>query len=220
VRAVIGRPLKKLWQKAIGADPWDETGKPQFEYLVKEGLTPEHYLLDVGCGALRGGIHFIRYLEAGHYVGVDKNKKELDRGRNVKLRKYRLRDKRPVLVEMADFDFPSLDQSFDYALAQSVFTHLPLNGILRCVLKIDKVLVPGGRFYATFYENPEGRFNLRPMVRAKVGRPDILTYFDRDPYHYDFATFRWISEGTALTVEYLGSWGHPRDQKMMVFIKS
>jgi len=217
---MVARPIRKLWRRVTGADPWDETGKPQIDYLVEKGLKPNHCLLDVGCGALRGGIHFIKYLEPGHYFGVDKNRKELDRGRNVKLRRYGLVDRKPILVEMEDFDFSSLNQQFDFALAQSVFTHIPLNGIIRCVMNIDKVLVPGGRFYATFYENPQGRSNLRPIVRAKAGRPDLLTYFDRDPYHYDFETFERICQETTLKVRYLGSWNHPRDQKMMVFVKS
>ena len=28
-------------------------------------------LIDIGCGALRGGVHFVRHLDPGHYFGMD-----------------------------------------------------------------------------------------------------------------------------------------------------
>jgi len=197
---------------------WEEIGKLQFEFLVEQGLKPEHYLLDVGCGSLRGGIHFIRYLEARHYFGIDISKELLDAGRVV-LKRNNLTHKNPTLVEMGNFDFQSLNQEFDFALAQSVFTHLPLNSIIRCILNIEKVLAQGGRFYATFFENPKGKFNLEPVMHPRADGPDFATYFDKDPYHYDFETFKWICERTSLEVKYIGDWNHPRDQKMLVFIK-
>jgi ubiquinone/menaquinone biosynthesis C-methylase UbiE len=33
----------------------------------------QHKLLDIGCGALRGGIHFINYVDAGNHYGLDLN---------------------------------------------------------------------------------------------------------------------------------------------------
>jgi SAM-dependent methyltransferase len=102
---------------------WEEIGSLQFDFLVRQGLQPNHYLLDVGCGSLRGGIHFVRYLDTGHYFGIDISKELLDAGK-YELEINRLTSKNPVLCEMGDFDFPSLAQTFDYALAQSVFTHL------------------------------------------------------------------------------------------------
>src|SRR5205807_6035012 len=57
--------------RAIVGGAWEEIGRLQFEFLTGNGLKPHHRLLDVGCGALRGGLHFIRYLDEGNYVGVD-----------------------------------------------------------------------------------------------------------------------------------------------------
>ncbi len=210
--------LNPNWYKNAVGGLWEEIGKLQFEFLVEQGLKPKHYLLDVGCGSLRGGIHFIRYLETGHYFGIDISKELLDAGR-VELKRNNLTHKKPVLVQMGNFDFQSLNQKFDFALAQSVFTHLPLNSIIRCIMNIQKVLVQGGQFYATFFENPKGKFNLEPVMHPRVDGPKFATHFDQDPYHYDFETFKWICEGTSLKVEYIGDWNHPRDQKMLVFIK-
>jgi len=207
------------WHRDGVGGMWDEIGKLQFDFLVERGLKPSHYFLDVGCGSFRGGVHFIRYLKPGHYFGIDKNKELLDAGRNVELKRCNLMERNPILVQMDNFDFQSLNTQFNYALAQSVFTHLPLNNIIRCVMNIEKALVQGGRFYATFWENPQGKFNLEPVMHPQVDDPPIVTYFDRNSFHYNFETFRHICEGIRLTVEYVGDWKHPRGQKMLVFIR-
>lgn len=224
----VKRPLKRalprpLWRyvdpewhrQAIGG-MWDVLGDLQFGYLMEHGLQPHHYFLDVGCGPLRGGVRFIRYLEPGHYFGVDRNPKTLADGRDVELPRHGLVEKRPVLTLMENFDFERLGQRFDYALAQSVFTHLPVNKIVRCLMNMEKVLAEGGRFFATIYENPEGKRNLGDLEQ----RPGLVTHFDRDFFHYDFGTFEWICDGTTLRPEYLGDWNNPRNQKMLVFTKT
>jgi len=210
--------LNPNWYQAAVGGMWDEIGKLQFEFLIKEGLKPEHFLLDVGCGSLRGGVHFIRYLDRGRYYGIDMEESLLDAGKGI-LKKNKLGHKKPTLVEMSNFNLSSLGQDFDYALAQSLFTHLPLNSIIKCVMHIDKVLVKGGRFYATFFESSEGKKHLDPVMHPHTNGTEFATYFDRDPYHYDFETFKWVCEGTGLRVERIGEWGHPKDQRMVVFIK-
>ena len=229
VPVAVKRPLKRAlprryhrlfdpdWhRRTIGNLPrWDELGELQFRYLADRGLEPHHYLLDVGCGPLRGGVRFIAYLEPGRYYGVEKDAAVLEEARRVELPRYGLVNKRPTLVAMENFDFPSLGQTFDYAIAQSVFTHIPLNSIVRCLMNMEKVLAPGGRFYATIWENPDGKLNLADIHHAG-GK---VTHFDADAYHYDVAAYEWICEGTSLTVERLGKWGHPQDQVMLLFTK-
>jgi len=208
------------WHRGAVGGLWDEIGRLQHDFLVGQGLQPEHYLLDIGCGSLRGGVHFIAYLEPGHYYGVDKNLELLEAGRRIELPRYQLVERAPILVEMEDFDFAALGRAFEYALAHSVFTHLPLNSIIRCVMNLERVLVPGGRFYATFFENPKGKSHLGPILHPRVDGPDLATYFDHDPYHYDVDTFRWICSSTSLRMDYIGEWGHPRSQRMLVFTKT
>lgn len=204
------------WHHQAVGGMWDEIGQLQFNFLVSQGLRTASYLLDIGCGSLRGGIHFIRYLEKGHYYGIDKDSELLEAGKNIELARHKLTDKSPNLFYLEDFDFQSLDQSFDFAIAQSVFTHLPLNSIIRCVMNVERVLLPGGKFFATFFENSEGKFNLKPIFQPALG---YNSHFDRDPFHYDFHTFEFICEGTSLEVEYIGDWDHPRNQKILVFKK-
>ena len=211
---------KDSWHRTKIGGLWDEIGNLQFNFLKDQGLQPFNYFLDIGCGSLRGGIHFIDYLMSDHYFGIDKEKELIEAGKSIELKKETLEQKNPTLVQMENFDFFLLNQKFEYALAQSVFTHLPINSIINCVMKIDKALVPGGKFFATFFENKKGKFNLELVMHSQIDGPDSASYFDKDPFHYDFETFEWICEGTDLKATYMGNWNHPRDQKMLVFTKS
>jgi SAM-dependent methyltransferase len=192
---------------------WDELGKLQLDYLVEQGLRPEHYVLDVGCGPLRAGVHFIGYLEPCHYSGIDKRGDTLERARRIELPRYGVEDKDPQLLVNSAFEFSKLEQTFDYAIAQSVFTHLPVNTIVRCLVEMAQVLGPGGRFYATIYENPQGKTYLGEIQQSDR----VVSYPDRDKYHYDLETLRCACRGTGLTMSYNGDWGHPDNQKMVVF---
>jgi hypothetical protein len=120
--------------------------------------------------------------------------------------------KDPTLVVMDDFSLASLGQRFDWVLAQSLFTHLDLATIGRCLAGVAEVLGPGGRFYATFFEPELGRSG--PTLHAPGG---VVTYPDRDPFHYDFDVLDQAARGVGLRASNLGSWSHPRDQKMMLF---
>ena len=47
---------------------WESMATHQFEFMVKQGMTKNNTLLDIGCGSLRGGLRFIQYLDSGKYV--------------------------------------------------------------------------------------------------------------------------------------------------------
>lgn len=111
-------------------------------------------------------------------------------------------------------------KQFDYGIAHSVFTHLPVNSILVCLLNVERVLAPEGRFYATFFENPAGTKQLGAIPQPRSDGPPRESFPDRDPYHYGVDLFEWLCDGIGLAVEYLGEWGNPRSQKMLVFTRS
>jgi SAM-dependent methyltransferase len=229
VPVALKRPVKRViparyhrlfdpnWhRRSIGSHAfWERLGRMQLDYLVREGLQPPHFLLDVGCGPLRGGIHFVRYLDAGRYYGVDKRDDVLDEALRVEVPRHGLEAKRPTLLADDKFRFGRFGRQFDYAIAQSVFTHLPLNNIIRCLMEIERALTPGGRFYATFYLNPGGKRKLEDIRQT----PTVTSHFDEDSFHYDVATFEWVCDGTELEVENLGPWGHPHNQQMLRFTK-
>ena len=198
---------------------WEEIGGLQFDFLVEQGLEPSHSLLDVGCGSLRGGVRFVRYLDPGRYYGVDRQGSLLKAGEK-ELAHAGLADKGATLLRDESFRFGRLHRTFDYALAQSVFSHLPFNSIMRCLAEMETALVPSGRFFATFFASPGPRLRIDEVLLDQqketwTGR----VFCDADPYFYDPDIFRWAVEGSSLSCRVHGEWGHPARQQMLVFTK-
>lgn len=51
---------------------WEEIGNLQLDFLISNGLSPNHYLLDIACGSLRLGVKAMPYLQPSHYLAVEK----------------------------------------------------------------------------------------------------------------------------------------------------
>ena len=193
---------------------WDEIGRLQFNFMVEMGLEPHHRLLDIGCGSLRGGVHFIEYLEPGNYYGMDKDRGLIDAGMAIELPKAGLGDKQATFSVNSEFAFHVFKTTFDFAIAQSLFTHLPWNSIVTCLYRVRNVLVPDGRLYATFFTITEYIEDWSKPVMHPGG---IVTHPDKDPYHYDPTMLMGHVHG--LDSEYIGDWGHPRGQYMMEYTR-
>ncbi len=61
-----------LGRRVQNYDEWWKAGESDFRsYLRRFGIREQDRLVDYGCGSLRVGGHFIRYLQPGHYFGLD-----------------------------------------------------------------------------------------------------------------------------------------------------
>ncbi len=105
-----------------GARDWEKRGAFQVEMMQALGMLPEHTFLDVGCGPLRGGMHFIGFLNPGNYWGVDFNPSFVDAA-HVLLQQAGLPDVIPRVSVISDFGFRALDRTFDRLLCFSVLNH-------------------------------------------------------------------------------------------------
>jgi len=192
-------------RRAVGG-MWHEMGWFQLGYMVGAGLRPHHRLLDVGCGSMRGGRLFARYLDRGNYWGFDKEQALVEAGWRV-LARAGLTSKQPHLHVVRDFDLLrfSDDLFFDFALAQSVFTHLLPDQILACLRAVIPRLKLSGEFHATFFEGDD------------EGEEHPFREGERDIARYPFATFQDLADGAGATARLVGRIGHPRGQKMIVF---
>ena len=195
---------------------WEEMGAVQLAFLQRRELEPSDSLLDIGCGCLRGGLHLIRYLDAERYCGVDRKQELLDIAQ-IELDVAGLNDKRPTLLCDSTFDFAAFEREFDVALAQSVFTHIDLNAVHRCLVRVSDVLRSGGVFYATILENKRDPHDLDTIEFPQPDAPPTVTYPDADPYCYHVSVFDKLIEGLPLKLEYIGEWGSLRGQSMLAF---
>jgi len=174
-------------------------------------------MLDVGCGPLRAGAHFIRYLNQGRYVGIDNNNELLNAGRLIEIPTQGLTEKNPRLRRVDDFDLSWLPPAvrFNFAIAQSLFTHLYPKQIRTCLGRVGERLAPGGTFYATF--NPSK--NNECVTGGKHPKRDEL-----DWTYFPVEMFGKMAAELGLGFNYVGKWGHPlnrkSEQEMISFTKS
>ena len=194
---------------------WDEVGQLQVDFLQSVGLRPSHRILDIGCGSLRAGVKLVRYLDAGNYFGTDLNKSLIQAGYDIEIAKDGLLPKLPRanLICDGEFDFSSWSTTpFDFAIAQSLFTHLPLNHIRVCLERLSIAVRPKGRLYLTFFEIPEHHATHQAYRHEPGGK---TTYGTKDPYHYRFSDVEFAAAGLPWACRYIGDWGHPRAQRMV-----
>ena len=194
---------------------WEELGQLQLDFLKSQGLLPRHRVLDVGCGALRAGVFLARYLEPAGFYGIDLRQELLDAGFEREVVPAGLQDRLPRanLAASGDFDATGFGQVFDFAIAQSVFTHIPLTELTRALNALHPVMKPGGQFFVTLFERPADTPRDGGYLHADGG---ITTYPDRDPFDLPFEQLVTLVP-TGWEYRIIGDWGHPRDQQMITF---
>ena len=110
-------------------------------------------MLDLGCGSLRGGRHFIGYLDPKGYTGIDISEGVIEAGKRLVVDEG-LIDQEPQLIAntAGDFRFAMFtNETFDFLFAQSVFTHLREEHLEECFSNVGRLMGPESRFYFTFY---------------------------------------------------------------------
>ena len=189
-----------------GGDMWGRIGRLQLAFMIAQGLRPAHVFLDIACGSLRGGIHFIPYLDAGHYLGIEREAVLVERGVAVELGQAAAAAKQPEFVISGSFEFERFSRRPDFALAQSLFTHLTPDDIRLCLRRL-RDWSPRTIFYATFFERTERNRN---KINPSESHPNLGFVYTREELESFGRSAGW-------TPDCIGDWGHPRGQQMMAF---
>jgi len=169
----------------VGDPDFVKIGGKYLEYIKDfTGLSPEHDVLDIGCGIGRVAIPMTAFLApGGSYEGFD----IVDMG--IKWCQKKISKKHPNFrFQLADiynrhynpggkvsgekFVFPYQDNSFDVAYATSVFTHMMPDAVRNYLSEIHRVLKPGGKALCTFFilddaskaVMADGRFPFQPVA--------------------------------------------------------
>lgn len=210
----ISAPEQGGWHRVVPGGHWSEGGDWAFELLKREGLQPGDSVLDMGCGSLATGRHLLAYLEAHRYVGFDVNHALILAGLTIELPKVGVPHERGVYLFNHDFDLSQVTTPIDVAISEGFFSRLSLNRIARCVAAVMKRLSPGGRLYATWFDNPD------PSAFEPIDRGGFLTYPDAEPYHYPFEVLAGICDAIGAHAERLddraAGGSHPRGESLML----
>ena len=121
-----------------------------FGLLTALGLRQHHRVLDIGCGSLRVARLLIPYLNAGGYTGIEPFQWLMDDGIAKEIGQHQIQLKRPQLV-CADHATPAVETaSYDFAFAQSIFSHTGTDLLDQWLADAARVLKPTGALAATF----------------------------------------------------------------------
>jgi hypothetical protein len=186
---------------------WEEIGNLQFEFLKSRGLQPDSYLLDIACGSLRLGVKAIPYLAPEHYLALEKESGLVAAGFENELDKDIRAEKRPRIEISSAFEFSKLAQHADFAIAQSLFSHLPPDLITLCFTNLHPWMADDGAFYATYFEVEKPRKNAK--------KPHDHGYFA-----YTKSQMLSFGEANGYTANYIGNWNHSRGQVMVEYRKA
>jgi hypothetical protein len=122
----------------------------QFDLLTRIGLKEDHHLLDIGCGSLAAGRLLIPYLHPGRYFGLEPEEWLVDEGIAGELGEDIRQVKRPTFSHDPNFNLTTFGRSFDFLVAQSIFTHASQAQIARCLGEARLAMGVESIFVATF----------------------------------------------------------------------
>lgn len=137
-------------------------GRMQHDFMLAQGLRPEHSLLDLGCGALRGTIRLVDYLNDGNFFGSDISvgllKEALLECQRLKLSHL------PILRLMDSFDLKTLwdGAAFDFVICNSLTVHIEPDDMVDLFKGTRDVLTPAGKAFVSIH--PRDEKELEPFM--------------------------------------------------------
>jgi SAM-dependent methyltransferase len=143
------RPGAPEWRHGKAGTPhlWRMQRAFQIDFLQRMGLSPDHRLLDLGCGTLRGGLPLVGYLASHHYTGIDIRPECIAEARR-ELEEAGLRQRHPRIEHVDGLEGLELGETFDYIWAFSVLVHLEDDELDTALAFAARHLQSEGVFYA------------------------------------------------------------------------
>ena len=198
------RPGAAHYRAYVGPpEDYDLVAAMTFNLLTTLGLRQNHTLLDVGCGSLRIGRLLIPYLNAGNYVGIEPNRWLIDEGISCETGRDQIEIKHARFYHASSTAGLPPNETFDFAVAQSIFSHCGPDLIQGWLRDISSHLKEAGVLVATFL----------------IGNDDCEKegWFYPACVRYRVNTMVTFAQGAGLNFMLL-DWKHPR-QSWALFAK-
>jgi len=144
-----------IWEHAQGYvgnanAEYQMAGILQLELLKRNGLRPDHHVLEIGCGALVAGRPIMQFLEPDRYVGIEPNTWLIEACRDHFPDSEELfLTKRPTFLARTDFDASETQRRFDFVISHSILSHAAHFQLDQFIGAAAKVLAPHGVILAS-----------------------------------------------------------------------
>lgn len=144
------RPGDRDYRAYVGPpEHYDFMGATQFRLVTAFGLREDHVYLDIGCGSLRAGKLILQYLLPGGYHGIEPNRWLIDDAIANEIGETLIRIKEPRFSHSDDFDLQGFGRSFDFLMAQSIFSHTGVGLFRETLAKAPGVMNETSQFFFT-----------------------------------------------------------------------
>ena len=194
-RDVLVPPMGSIF---VGRGDFKRTGNRFFRhFLERGGLKPDEHVLEVGCGVGRMARPLTSYLSSSaRYEGFDVvpqairwcQKNITPRYPNFRFRLaediYNKEYNPAGKLKASEYKFPYEDESFDFVILTSVFTHMLPEEVANYLSEIKRVMKSGGRSLNTFF-----LLNQESLELIESGRSLV-------DFKYDFGLYRVMDKDT------------------------
>ena len=164
MRDSLTPPTRLMFDGIPDLAVFKRNGEEFFTHYVRLcALKPDESILDVGCGIGRKTIPLIKYLsDRGKYEGFDVVRSHIGWCQKAISKKHPNFHFQHVPVynrhynpsgrnSAEQFRFPFDDETFDFVVLGSVFTHMLPEEVSNYLSEVSRVLRPGGRSLITFF---------------------------------------------------------------------
>ncbi|MEH6515101.1 MAG: class I SAM-dependent methyltransferase [Halioglobus sp.] len=197
------KPGDKHYRAYIGPPRhYDLISAMTFNLLTCLGLRQNHKVLDIGCGSLRVGRLLIPYLDKGSYYGVEPNEWLVRDGIANELGNEIVEMKRPTFVFGESLRSLEDKPVFDFAFAQSVFSHTGIDLLRDWLTELAPVIATSGAVLATFL------FAEHDSEEIGWVYPGVVSYRE--------STLERLAEELGFSFRAL-NWSHPRQVWVILY---
>jgi hypothetical protein len=139
-------------------------------------------------------------------LGIEKENGLIKAGLEKELDAATRDERQPNIVISDSFEFERFGKKANFAIAQSLFTHLTPDLINLCFKKLYPYLYDDGVFYATYFR-----------TNKKISNP--TKPHDHGCFAYTEEEMLEFGECNGFSANYIGDWNHPRSQVIVEYKK-
>jgi SAM-dependent methyltransferase len=198
-------PGSRHYRAYVGyADRYDLIAAMQFNLITALGLRDWHRVLDIGCGSLRLGRLLIPFLRPERYFGIEPEQWLVEEGIRNETGQDLLSLKQARISYRDDFQLTTFETTFDFMMAQSIFSHATQRQIEVCLEQVATCLAPDGLLIASFVVGPDD------YTGDSWVYPQCVTYTE--------AAMHRMAEQAGLRCKVI-EWPHPNAQTWALFYR-
>lgn len=140
--SLAGRRIDSTLGGTLRSGAFEQSGRDEFELLLRLGLQPDHTCVDYGCGTLRIGQHVIRHLDPGRYWGFEIDDEFIKVGNSLLSDSEKIEKKPQLRVISARTLSEAAQHRPPFLFSHKVMQHVPPDELPEYLSNIIDLILP------------------------------------------------------------------------------